>query len=128
MQTEEYKKCFPDSLTLETPRVKLRLLEANDLPLLQPHTQSNSLWEYFSKDLSKPDELKAWIDEALGGRAAGWRVPFVIIDKDENSVCGSTSFGNISFYDKRIEIGWTWLGERFLGTGVNRQAKFALIS
>src|SRR5690242_1994323 len=128
MQSEEYKKFFPDSLTLETPRVKLRVLQASDLRLLEPHTQSNSLWEFFSKDLSKADELKAWIDEALRDRAGGWRVPFIIIDKDEDSVCGSTSFGNISFYDKRIEIGWTWLGEQFISTGINRQAKFALLS
>jgi RimJ/RimL family protein N-acetyltransferase len=55
-------------------------------------------------------------------------MPFVVFDKDEQKICGCTSFGNISFFDKRIEIGWTWLGERFLGTGVNRQAKFALLS
>ena len=128
MQSEEYKKNFPDSLTLETPRVRLRILKADDRELLQSHTQSTALWEYFTKDLSKPEELKAWIDEALRDRAEGRRVPFVVIDKDENAVCGSTSFGNISFYDKRIEIGWTWLGERFIGMGVNRQAKFALLS
>ena len=128
MQSEEYKKYFPDSLLLETARVRLRILQANDQQLLQPHTQSSSLWEYFTKDLSKPEELKAWIDEALRDRAEGRRVPFVVIDKDENAVCGSTSFGNISFYDKRIEIGWTWLGEHFIGMGVNRQAKFALLS
>src|SRR5215831_20301558 len=128
MQSEEYKKYFPDSLTLETARVRLRILRADDQQLLEPQTQSSSLWEYFTKDLSKREELKAWIDEALLDRAEGRRVPFVVVDKDENAVCGCTSFGNISFYDKRIEIGWTWLGERFVGMGVNRQAKFALLS
>ncbi len=37
-------------------------------------------------------------------------------------------FLNISFYDMRLEIGSTWLGTSFIGTGVNREAKFALLS
>ena len=55
-------------------------------------------------------------------------MPFVIIEKDNNTICGCTSFGNISFYDKRIEIGWTWLGTPFMGTGINHHAKFVLLS
>ena len=55
-------------------------------------------------------------------------MPFTIIDKDTKSICGSTSYGNISFYDKRLEIGWSWLGTEYIGTGVNSHAKFALLS
>jgi RimJ/RimL family protein N-acetyltransferase len=128
MQNQEYRKYFPDSLTLETHRVHLRIMRSEDVHSLKKISQSPALWDYFTKNLAIEDELKAWVDEALRDREEGRRVPFVIIDKDQNMICGSTSFGNISFYDKRIEIGWTWLGEQFLGTGVNRQAKFALLS
>lgn len=128
MQNQEYKKFFPDSLALETHRVELRIMRKEDIPSLQKLTQSPGIWEYFTKNLSIDEELKAWVEEALRDREEGRRVPFVVIDKDENAICGSTSFGNISFYDKRIEIGWTWLGEHFMGMGVNRQAKFTLLS
>ena len=128
MQNQEYKRFFPDSLTLETHRVELRIMRKEDIPSLQKLTQSPGIWEYFTKNLSIDEELKAWVEEALRDREEGRRVPFVVIDKDEDAICGSTSFGNISFYDKRIEIGWTWLGEHFMGMGVNRQAKFTLLS
>jgi len=128
MQNQQYKKFFPDSLTLETHRVELRIMRKEDIPSLQKLTQSQNIWKYFTKDLSNDDELKAWVEEALRDRDEGKRVPFVVKDKDENAICGCTSFGNISFYDKRIEIGWTWLGEHFMGMGVNRQAKFTLLS
>jgi len=124
----EYYKYFPDSLILETPRVMLRLMQMEDFDDLQPLTQSSVLWKYFTKDLSLSAELKHWMEEGMQERRQGKRMPFVVFDKDEQKICGCTSFGNISFFDKRIEIGWTWLGERFLGTGVNRQAKFALLS
>ena len=124
----EYNKFFPESLILETPRVNLRLMQMKDFDSLQTLTQSPALWKYFSKNLADPAELKQWMKEAIQEKDQGKRVPFVVIDKDEQKICGCTSFGNISFSDQRIEIGWTWLGEEALGTGVNRQAKFALLS
>jgi|SRR4030095_2585982 RimJ/RimL family protein N-acetyltransferase len=124
----EYKKFFSDSIILETQRVELRLMRMDDFEELHSLAQSPGLWKYFTKNLAVGSELKQWMEDAMQERQQEKRMPFVVIDKDEKKICGCTSFGNISFYDKRIEIGWTWLGEHFLGSGVNRQAKFALLS
>ena len=126
--TADYDKFFPVTLVLETPRVRMRLLKEEDFEELNKIAKSAEIWKYFTKDLADEMELRQWIGEALEERAQSRRMPFLITDKDENRVCGCTSFGNISFFDKRIEIGWTWLGENFMGTGVNRQAKFAMLS
>jgi len=128
MQQELYQKFFPDDFTLETPRVLLRLLKVEDFASLQPLAKNEDIWKYFTKQLSSDEELKKWIEDALNERKSFIRMPFIVIDKDTNTICGSTSFGNISFFDKRIEIGWSWLGVDFMGTGVNRHAKFALMS
>ena len=128
MQQELYQKFFPDDFTLETPRVLLRLLKTEDFDSLQPLTKNEDIWKYFTKELSSDEELKKWIEDALKERKSFIRMPFIVIDKDTNTICGSTSYGNISFLDKRIEIGWSWLGVDFMGTGVNRHAKFALMS
>jgi RimJ/RimL family protein N-acetyltransferase len=128
MQQENYQKYFPDDFTLETPRVQLRLLKPEDVHALKILAKNADIWKYFTFDLSDDTALMNWIDEALAGRRVFNRMPFLIIDKDNNQICGSTSYGNISFYDKRIEIGWSWLGIDFMGTGVNRNAKFALLS
>lgn len=128
MQQENYQKFFPDDFTLETPRVQLRLLKPEDIHSLKTLSKNTDIWKYFTFDLSDDTALMNWIDEAFAGRRAFNRMPFLIIDKDSNQICGSTSYGNISFYDKRIEIGWSWLGIDFMGTGVNRNAKFALLS
>lgn len=39
-----------------------------------------------------------------------------------------TSFLNISFNDKRIEIGWSWIALEYQGEGFNRIVKKILIS
>lgn len=123
-----YERFFPASFVLETPRVQLRLLQPEDFDAFLPITQSKDTWKYFTKDLSDEHELQSWIYVALQERAQHKRMPFTVIDVDTHEIVGSTSFGNISFYDKRVEIGWSWLGPQFLGTGVNRHAKFALLS
>lgn len=124
----EYNKIFPATLVLETNRVRLRLLEETDFEALRKIAAPKEIWAYFTKDLSKDEELRQWIAEALQDRKLEKRMPFVIINKETNEICGSTSLGNIAFYDKRIEIGWTWLGTASMGTGINHHAKFVLLS
>ena len=128
MMPNEYERFFPASIVLETNRVELRLMQTADIDALYKIAGAADIWKYFNKDLSNKEEMRQWIETALHERAAEKRMPFVIIDKGSNEICGSTSFGNISFYDKRVEIGWTWLGVESMGTGINHHAKFILLS
>jgi N-acetyltransferase len=123
-----YSHFFPASLVLETPRVALRLLQPSDLESLFAIAAPPEIWKYFTFELNDKPTLQQWMDTALQERVQEKRMPFVIIDKASNAICGCTSFGNISFYDKRIEIGWTWLGTTSMGSGVNHHAKFVLLS
>ncbi|HKH63308.1 MAG TPA: GNAT family N-acetyltransferase [Flavitalea sp.] len=124
----EYRKFFPGTFSLETPRVILRLICQQDIEHFSRITKDRGIWKYFTRDLSDDVTLQRWIEEAWAERVNGKRMPFTIIDKDTKNICGSTSYGNISFYHKRVEIGWSWLGTEYIGTGVNRHAKFALLS
>jgi len=126
-QPSDFDKYFPQGLSLESGRVQLRVLQQEDIAPLQAAAPSGHTWKYFVKDLNDDDAYKAWMEEALQDYGSQRRVPFVIIDKKTNAYAGSTSYGNISFYDKRLEIGWTWLGDAFKGTGVNTHAKFLLM-
>lgn len=124
----DYQRFFPDSFTLETTRVLLRLMTPQDYEALLPLTKDQDIWKYFVNDLGTDEGLKTWMDKLFNERQHEMRMPFTVIDKHTHEICGCTSFMNISFHDKRLEIGSTWLGAPFIGTGVNRQAKFALLS
>jgi RimJ/RimL family protein N-acetyltransferase len=123
----DYGRFFPPTFTLETPRVLLRLLAPEDLKPLSALAKDKSIWQWFVQDLSEEQAMKEWMDGLLLERQQEKRMPFTVIDKDGYTICGSTSYLNISFFDKRLEIGSTWLGTEFIGTGVNRHAKFALL-
>ncbi len=51
----------------------------------------------------------------------------MIINKLTNEIAGSTRFGNINFNSEKVEIGWTWYGKKFQGTGLNKACKFELL-
>jgi len=127
MQTP-YEQYFGDGFQLETNRVILRMMKPDDIDALRALTLDQDTWTWFNADLSIPGELEKWMEEAFRERQNQVRMPMVVIDKDTGEIGGCTSYGNISFPHSRIEIGWTWLGPGYLGMGVNRQAKFALLS
>jgi RimJ/RimL family protein N-acetyltransferase len=124
----EYQKFFPDGFTLETSRVLLRIVTPQDYDNLLPLTKDKTIWTFCRQDLSDDFAFKTWFDKLLTERSAEKRVPFTIIDKHTNEICGNASFVNISFDDKRLEIGTVWLGTAFMGTGINRNVFFVLLS
>jgi RimJ/RimL family protein N-acetyltransferase len=115
-------------LTLETKKVILRPLNVSDFdPFLQLAKQDADMWTYFTLNLGDPTQLSRWFELAFADKAANTRRPFTIIDKTTNSIAGSSSMGNISFPDLRLEIGWSWLGKPFRSTGVNAHAKWVMM-
>jgi N-acetyltransferase len=123
-----YSKFFPETIVLETPRATLRLMTPADIPAYKELAIYPETFRYFTRDLSVADDFDCWMKEAFDARSIQTRVPFTVLETGSGQVCGSTSLGNISFFDKRVEIGWSWLAPQFQGTGINRQAKFALLS
>jgi RimJ/RimL family protein N-acetyltransferase len=127
-QDPQFQKFFADDFSIQTLRVNIVPMKPADFNEYLPLSRSPEIFKYFTKDLSVETELKQWVDDAMKEKAAGTRMPFTIIDLDTKKVAGSTSYGNISFYDKRVEIGWSWLGPEYIGMGVNMPVKFALLS
>lgn len=123
-----FDQYFKPTLELETPRVLLRKMQPSDIESFRELADDQTIFTYFNRDLSQPGELETWVKEALEGFDNKIRMPFTIIEQDTKKICGSTSFGNISWLDKRIEIGWTWIGRQFMGSSINRHAKFSLLS
>lgn len=116
-----------ESLTIETNRVLLRPLSEKDMDSFFQLAQDDGMWDYFALNLSYKDHLQKWMDAAFADQASGTRKAFTIIDKRTLEVAGSSSLLNIAYHDLRVEIGASWLGKKFRGTGLNRNAKYCLL-
>ncbi len=115
-------------LILQSERVLLRPMKAEDLVPFKALTTEQSMWIYFTSDLSVESELETWVASALQQMEEKSRLALTIVDKATNRIAGSTSFGNISSRDRRVEIGWTWLGTSFQGQGLASLSKYLMLS
>lgn len=117
---------FKSEIILENNRVLLRPLKIEDLTSLVEISFSDSLWEYGRRVKSK-DDVKEYIKTCLSWREEKRNYPLVIIDKSSNKVAGISQYGSVDFSQKRIEIGWTWFGEAWQGTGINYFVKHLML-
>ncbi|MES2893830.1 MAG: GNAT family protein [Bacteroidota bacterium] len=118
---------FSIDLVLENDWARLIPMTIAHFSLLETIAYEPALWKLGMSNISGPEQLKAYMESAISERGQEVSYPFVIIDKIQNALAGSTRFGNISFQHKRLEIGWTWLHPNFHGTGLNKACKFLLL-
>ena len=110
-------------ITLENTRVRLTPLRKDDFTHLeQVAFKDPELLAFSPSSIHNPQSLSEYI-----GIAIKERYPFLIFDKRFHGYAGSTSYGNYSSYHDRIEIGWTWIGKRFQGTGLNTAMKLLML-
>lgn len=120
---------FTENIILENKRVRLEPLNEIHLNELVPITINHpNLLQYSPSPFGTEEFLKENIQKAINSRVDKQRYPFAIFDKLNNRFIGSTSFGNISTKDKRLEIGWTWIDKESQGTGLNKYCKHLLLS
>jgi RimJ/RimL family protein N-acetyltransferase len=73
------------------------------------------------------DQVGSYVADALGGRAAGTSMPFVVRSEATGRLLGSTRFCNMDVANQRAEIGYTWLVKAAQRTSVNSAAKFLIL-
>ncbi|OLY94686.1 Protein N-acetyltransferase, RimJ/RimL family [Cnuella takakiae] len=115
-------------IVLENERVLLRSLEAADVQHLLPFSlYEPELWLYSLTTAASESNLRQYITTALEARAAGRELPFIVFDKKQNRYAGATRFYDIQLAQQNTQLGYTWYGKAFQGTGLNRHCKFLLL-
>jgi RimJ/RimL family protein N-acetyltransferase len=118
---------FPEVI-LEDERVLLRPLEENDYENLLPFALNEpTLWKYSLVQAAGTDGLKNYMQIALKEKEEGREYPLIVFDKKEDAYAGSTRFYDINLPYKTIQLGYTWYGKKFQGTGLNKHCKFLLL-
>jgi RimJ/RimL family protein N-acetyltransferase len=112
---------------LDDGAVRLRPVTAADRESIRSVAMDPAIWRYFVALVTDEASFAAFFDAMVADQEAGRRVVFHITDLTTGRTAGSMSYGNLSEADRRLEIGWSWLGRDFRGTGVNRHAKLLLL-
>lgn len=117
----------------------LSLILENEFVLLSPLTLENyenlisvaaqeKLVQYSPSDIYTPETLRNYVSTALAQKERQTSIPFIVFDKKNQQYAGSSRYMNINCKNKVLEIGSTWIGKEFQGSGLNAQMKHLMIN
>ncbi|MBK8608605.1 MAG: GNAT family N-acetyltransferase [Chitinophagaceae bacterium] len=119
---------FDQEIILENERARLEPIAEKHFAFLLPIALHTELWAFTGAKVRNEADFKRYFNTALEEKKSGVAYPFAIFDKLNNCYAGSTRLANISFPNKRLEIGWTWYHPAVQRTGINKASKFLLLS
>jgi len=88
----------------------------------------NRIWQNLPYDVSSPASFDTFINELQNKNLNDERVTYVIRNKTNGEICGSTGFLHIDPQNRQLEIGPTWLSPTVWGTKINIESKYLLLS
>ena len=119
---------FEQEIILEDNRARLEPLTEKHFDALMAVALSNSdIWKFTLANITDEPSFTHYFNTALIERENKASYPFAMFDKKENRYVGCTRYANISFRDKRMEIGWTWIDPLLQGSGINKHNKFLML-
>jgi len=118
---------FKNPIRLENDRVLLIPFGDQRRAELRAVIFDDEIWEYMGMLVQSEIDFIHYTNKTLEDQEKGICYPFLIIDKRNNRVAGSTRYGYINIPNEKCEIGWTWYGKAFQGTGLNKACKYELL-
>ncbi len=119
---------YSQDYVLENENVLLRPLVLDDFRYLQ-HFSINEpeIWEYSLVPADGEENLLLYIQTAVNNRQQQNEYPFIVLDKHSGQYAGCTRFYDINPGFNTLQLGYTWYGSKFQGTGLNKNCKYLLL-
>ena len=119
---------FPQNILLEDDFVLLRPLELTDVNnLLDISLNEPETWEFSLVRADGKENLQKYIQLAIKAKDDEKEYPFIVYDKKSGKYAGSTRFYDINLPFQTVQLGYTWYGKDFRGTGLNKHCKYLLL-
>ncbi len=116
-----------EPVTLAGRHVQLVPLSEMHADALWEVARDPELWRWTVARMTQRADFDRYLARALAERDAGAALPFATIELATGTPVGSTRFANISRHDRRVEIGWTWVGRQWQRTAVNTETKLLML-
>ena len=114
-------------VTLEGRGVRLEPMAVEHHDEIAAAAADGALWELWFTSVPAPSETSAYIARALDGQRDGHMLPWVVRDLATGVVAGCTRYHDIVPAIDRVEIGYTFYGQRWQRTYMNTACKLLLL-
>lgn len=85
------------------------------------------LWKLPVTFVPHPGDLTGFFESADASLAEGRELAFATVDVGTNTVVGSTRFRCIEAVHRRVEIGFTFIAQRWQRSHINTEAKYLML-
>jgi RimJ/RimL family protein N-acetyltransferase len=117
-----------EPFTLTGNLVRLEPLSLDHLPDLALVGCDEHIWKYMLYgEIHDEAGIRGWVLDMLNRQSRGTDLPFAVIDLFSGKAIGGTRYMEIRPEHRGLEIGGTWYGGSYQGTGVNPEAKYLLL-
>ena len=116
-----------EKIPLEGQFVRLEPLSEQHREGLCQAINDGALWQLFVTSVPHPNNIDTFMLTAEQAYNAGDGLCYATIDKNSNQIAGSTRFMQADLPNKRLEIGFTFLGKRWQRTAINTEAKYLML-
>lgn len=117
-----------EAIVLEGKYVRLEPLTAAHRNGLCEAISDGELWKLYVTLVPHPDKIDEFLTNANLAHESGDGLAFATIDKVTNRIAGSTRLMKANLPNKRIEIGFTFLGKSWQKTRINTEAKLLMLT
>lgn len=115
-------------IQLENERVLLIPFDNSRTQEMKKIIFDRGIWKFMGMSIKTEQDFENYLANTLKDKKNGICYPFLVIDKLNDRIAGSTRYGYLNTVSEKCEIGWTWLGTSFQGTGLNKACKFELLN
>jgi len=112
---------------LEGRGIRLAPLTGEDHAGLAAAVADGRLWELWFTAIPTPENMRAYVTDALNGQRDGHMLPWTVRDLASGAIIGTTRYHDIVPGIDRVEIGYTWYGHSHQRTHVNTTCKLLLL-
>jgi RimJ/RimL family protein N-acetyltransferase len=114
-------------ITLIGAHIRLEPMRPSHAAALLEAGRSPEIWSWMPARPTTPAAMESWLEKAMRAESQGREYPFVVVDRPDSRVIGSTRYLNVEEDDRTVEIGWTWYAPDRWGGVVNPEAKYLLM-
>ena len=122
------KSRWIEPVTLSGSKVILEPLSLEHLEGIISAVKDGELWNLWFTSVPSPEKTEGYIKTALDMRENAGAMPFIVRDRESNTIIGCTRYFNVDEVNQRLEIGYTWYAESYQRTAVNTECKYLLLS
>jgi N-acetyltransferase len=114
-----------EPITLEGNYILLRPPLITDVFGLSLAAKDGEIWNTPYAFFPAENDISAFLQDLLKGSNSF--LPFIIVNKQSDTILGSTRYLNIDYDNYRMEIGHTWIRKSFRRTAVNTETKLLML-